>query len=107
LHNVLRHGRHVLVVPDASLASVLDDARLRSYQNDIDIVTGNAMAVSRTLSGGKALVVLVRPDGHMAVGARPATMEPVLDYLYDLFSDPGQGQQSAGSLRCSASASVG
>src|SRR6185437_8949773 len=47
----------VLVVPAAGLASVLGDARLRSYQNDIDIVTGSAMAVSGIASGGKALAV--------------------------------------------------
>jgi 2-polyprenyl-6-methoxyphenol hydroxylase-like FAD-dependent oxidoreductase len=97
LHNVLRHGRHVLVVPAAGLASVLSDARLRPYQDDIDIVTGNAMAASGIASGGKALVMLVRPDGYMAVRARPATMDPVLYYLRDLFGDPGKGQQSAGS----------
>jgi 2-polyprenyl-6-methoxyphenol hydroxylase-like FAD-dependent oxidoreductase len=91
LHNVLRYGRHVLVVPAASLAGVLSDARLRPYQNDIDIVTGNTMAVSGTTSGGRALVVLVRPDGHMAVRARPATTDPVLDYLRDLFGDPVKG----------------
>jgi hypothetical protein len=97
LHNVLRHGRHVLVVPAAGLASVLGDARLRSYQNDIDIVTGSAMAVSGIASGGKALAVLVRPDGHTAVRARPAALDPVLDYLRDLFGDPGN--QSSSSTR--------
>jgi 2-polyprenyl-6-methoxyphenol hydroxylase-like FAD-dependent oxidoreductase len=94
LHNVLRHGRHVLVVPAAGLASVLDDARLRPYQNDIDIVTGDAMAVSGTAIGGKALAVLVRPDGHTAVRARPAALDPVLDYLQDLFGDPGNQSSS-------------
>jgi hypothetical protein len=106
LHSVLRHGRHVLVVPAAGLASVLHDARLRSYENDIHIVTGNAIAVFGTVSGRKSLVVLVRPDGHMAVRARPAAMDPVLDYLHDLFGDPGKGQLSAGSLRRSAFATA-
>ena len=99
LHNVLRHGRHVLVVPAGGLASVLDDARLRLYRNDIDIVTGNTAAVARTASGGRTLVVLVRPDGHIAVRARPAAMDPVIDYLHDLFgdqADSGKGQQYAG-----------
>jgi len=99
LHNVLRHGRHVLVVPAGGLASVLDDARLRLYRNDIDIVTGNTAAVARTASGGRTLVVLVRPDGHIAVRARPAAIDPVIDYLHDLFgdqADSGMGQQYAG-----------
>jgi hypothetical protein len=81
----------VLVVPAAGLASVLDDARLRPYQNDIDIVTGNAVAVPGIASDRKALAVLVRPDGHAAVRARPAALDPVLDYLHDLFGDPGKG----------------
>jgi hypothetical protein len=76
---------------------VLGDARLRSYQNDIDIVTGSAMAVSGIASGGKALAVLVRPDGHTAVRARPAALDPVPDYLRDLFGDPGN--QSSSSTR--------
>ena len=99
LHNVLRHGRHVLVVPAGGLASVLDDARLRLYRNDIDIVTGNTAAVARTASGRRTLLVLVRPDGHIAVRARPAAMDPVIDYLHDLFgdqADSGKGQQYAG-----------
>jgi len=99
LHNVLRHGRHVLVVPAGGLASVLDDARLRLYRNDIDIVTGNTAAVARTASGGRTLVVLVRPDGHIAVRARPAAIDPVIDYLHDLLgdqADSGKGQQYAG-----------
>ena len=90
LHNVLRRGRHVLVVPAAALNSVLGDARLRRYQNDIDIVTGSARAASGIASGGKALAVLVRPDGHLAVRARPAALDPVLDCLRDLFGDPGK-----------------
>jgi hypothetical protein len=84
----------VLVVPVAGLASVLDDARLRPYQNDIDIVTGDAMAVSGTAIGGKALAVLLRPDGHTAARARPAALDPVLDYLQDLFGDPGNQSSS-------------
>ena len=81
LHNVLRRGRHVLLVPPGRLASVQDDARLRPYLHDIDIVTG----ISQTAGAGKALVALSRPDGHIAVRARPANIDPVIDYLRDLF----------------------
>jgi 2-polyprenyl-6-methoxyphenol hydroxylase-like FAD-dependent oxidoreductase len=107
LHNVLRHGRHVLVVSAAGLASVLDDARLRLYRNDIDIVTGNATAVTRTASVGRTLMMLVRPDGHIAVRARLAAIDPVIDYLHDLFGDQAdsdRGLQYAGTLWRPASA---
>jgi 4,5-epoxidase len=105
LHKLLRHGRHVLVVPAADLANVLDDARLRPYQNDINVVTSNITEASRIPSGRTVPVVLVRPDGHVAVRARPATIDPVIDYLHDLFGEQGQPvpePATAGTLRCSA-----
>ena len=64
-----------------------DNAQLRRYEHDIYIVTGNATAISRTTSGGKTLVVLARPDGRMAVRAEPANIDPVIDYLRDLFGE--------------------
>lgn len=99
LHNVLRHGRHVLIVPPARLASVRRQAALRGCRNDIVIVTGSGTQTPRRANRGTVPVMLVRPDGHVAVRARPGDMRPVIDYLRDLFSEPaGQcpGQRHAG-----------
>jgi 2-polyprenyl-6-methoxyphenol hydroxylase-like FAD-dependent oxidoreductase len=62
LHRVLRKGRHVLVIP-AAHAGLLSDSALRPYREDLDIVT-------RT-PGDHGLVVLVRPDGHVAARGGP------------------------------------
>jgi 2-polyprenyl-6-methoxyphenol hydroxylase-like FAD-dependent oxidoreductase len=83
LHSVLRDGRHVLVVPAASAASVLDDARLRPYRRDLRVVTGDARP-PRSGDGRPGLVVLVRPDGHVAARGRPGSMPAVTGYLREL-----------------------
>jgi 2-polyprenyl-6-methoxyphenol hydroxylase-like FAD-dependent oxidoreductase len=77
LHRVLRGGRHVLLVPAAHAAGVLADPMLRPYRGDLDVVSADATAV-----------VLIRPDGHVAVRGRPGSLEPVAGYLRDLFREP-------------------
>ena len=81
LHRVLRGGRHVLVVPPADLPGVLDHAGLRPYLDDVAVVTAPA-------GRGTPLVVLVRPDGHVAARGRAADMHLVTGYLRDLFGAP-------------------
>jgi hypothetical protein len=83
LHSVLRDGRHVLVVPAAIAASVLDDARLRPYRRDLRVVTGDARP-PRSGDGRPGLVVLVRPDGHVAARGWPGSMSAVTGYLREL-----------------------
>ena len=92
LHGVLRGGRHVLVVPPAHPDAVLSDNALLPYWRDLDVVTGD---VKQAPGGrGPALVVLVRPDGHVAARGRPGRMNAVTDYLRDLFGEPA-GQLSS------------
>ena len=79
LHQVLRGGRHVLVVPAADVAAVLDDAGLTPYRDDLDVVAAD----------GTGPVVLVRPDGHVAARGRPGRMSAVTGYLRGLFGEPG------------------
>ena len=76
LNNVLRSGRHVLVVPAADAASVLSDSGLRPYREAFDVVTEAPSA------GGP--VLLVRPDGHVAARG----MHAVTGYLRGLFTEP-------------------
>ena len=77
LHQVLRGGRHVLVVPAASPVTVSDG--LTPYWDDIDVVAAD----------GTGPIVLVRPDGHVAARGRPGRMNAVTGYLRGLFGDPG------------------
>ena len=72
LHQVLRAGRHVLVVPAADLVSVLDEAGLTPYRDDVDVVAAD----------GTGPAVLVRPDGHVAAKGRPGRMSAVTGYLH-------------------------
>lgn len=98
LHSVLRGGRHVLVVPAADSASVLDDAGLRPYRQDFDVVTADARETTGLRNDSTRHVVLLRPDGYVAARGRPGSMDAVTRYLRDLFREPaGQhlGQHSA------------
>jgi 2-polyprenyl-6-methoxyphenol hydroxylase-like FAD-dependent oxidoreductase len=79
LHQVLRAGRHVLVVPAAGLVTVLDEAGLTPYRDDVDVVAAD----------GTGPAVLVRPDGHVAAKGRPGRMPAVTGYLRELFGEPG------------------
>jgi aromatic ring hydroxylase-like protein len=79
LHQVLRAGRHVLMVPEAGLASVLDEAGLTPYRDELDVVAA---------ADGTRPAVLVRPDGHVAARGRPGGMPAVTGYLRGLFGEP-------------------
>ena len=87
LYRALRDGRHVLVVPAAGAASLLSHPALRPYWRDLSVVTGDAGGPGHS----QRLVVLVRPDGHVAARGRPGRLPAVTDYLSDLFGEqPGQ-----------------
>jgi len=79
LHQVLRAGRHVLMVPEAGLAGVLDEAGLTPYRDELDVVAA---------ADGTRSAMLVRPDGHVAARGRPGCMDAVTGYLRGLFGEP-------------------
>jgi len=93
LHRVLRGGRHVLVIP-AAQAGLLSDSALRPYREDLDIVT------RAPTPGDHRMVVLVRPDGHVAARGWPGRLEAVTGYLHDLLAAPARaGSPAAGGYR--------
>jgi 2-polyprenyl-6-methoxyphenol hydroxylase-like FAD-dependent oxidoreductase len=88
LHGALCGGRHVLVVPAAHTDSVLHDPELGPYWGDLDVVTGDVREARASRGLGPGLVVLVRPDGHIAARGRPGRMAAITGYLRELFSEP-------------------
>jgi 2-polyprenyl-6-methoxyphenol hydroxylase-like FAD-dependent oxidoreductase len=98
LHRVLRRGRHVLVIPAADPAPVLDDALLRRYRECFDVVTIEAGKAPGRGNNGTGPVILVRPDGHVGARGRPGSMHAVTGYLHDLFGEPGRARSVQGAL---------
>jgi len=94
LHRVLRGGRHVLLVP-AHAASVLADAALGPYHEDLDVVTIDAGKAPGRGNSGTGPVILVRPDGHVGARGRPGSMHAVTGYLHDLFGEPAHSVPGA------------
>jgi 2-polyprenyl-6-methoxyphenol hydroxylase-like FAD-dependent oxidoreductase len=88
LHRVLRRGRHVLVIPAADPAPVLNDALLRRYLDYLDVVTIDARKAPGGGRRGTGPVVLVRPDGHVGARGSSGSMHAVNGYLHDLFGEP-------------------
>jgi hypothetical protein len=88
LHAALRGGRLVLVIPATCPASVLDDAGLRPYRKDVEVVIRDAGKTPRMRNGGAGPLVLVRPDGYVAARGRPGSMHAVTAYLRRLFGEP-------------------
>jgi 2-polyprenyl-6-methoxyphenol hydroxylase-like FAD-dependent oxidoreductase len=88
LFNVLRRGRHVLVVTGADPARVLASPALQPYRDLLEAVTrgpGDARALRRIRA---ASVVLVRPDGYIAARGTPDRLDTVLSYLQKLSGKP-------------------
>jgi 2-polyprenyl-6-methoxyphenol hydroxylase-like FAD-dependent oxidoreductase len=95
LHRVLRRGRHVLVIPAADPAPVLNDGLLRRYLEYFDVVTTDTGKAPGRGRGGIGPVILVRPDGHVGARGRPGSMHAVTGYLHDLFGEPASYRNAA------------
>jgi hypothetical protein len=78
----------VLVVPASGAAGVADDAGLRPYRNDVDVIVRGAGEATGLRSNAPRPAVLVRPDGHVAARGRAGSMDAVTGYLRNLFSEP-------------------
>jgi 2-polyprenyl-6-methoxyphenol hydroxylase-like FAD-dependent oxidoreductase len=88
LFNVLRRGRHVMVVTGADPARVLASPALQPHRDLLEAVTrgpGDAYTFRRSRA---ASVVLVRPDGYIAARGTPDRLDTVLSYLQKLSGKP-------------------
>jgi 2-polyprenyl-6-methoxyphenol hydroxylase-like FAD-dependent oxidoreductase len=97
LHAVLRGGRHVLAVPEAA-AGVADGAALRPYRAGLCVVTGTVGEKARVRGAGRALVVLVRPDGYVAARGTPRCLTGVTGYLRAVLGEPAARLAAAGTI---------
>ncbi len=93
LYSVLRGGKHMLVVPAADLASVMEDAGLRHYRKEFDVVTRDIGELLKLRYDDPGSIILVRPDGYVAARGRPGRMQAVTGYLRELFGEPAGQRQ--------------
>jgi hypothetical protein len=82
LFGVLRHGRHVLVVPTTSRAESRTDAAFSRYSGLVEVVSGD---VPRWTG-----VTLVRPDGHIAGFGRLNDLSGIRSY-FQTYATAGRG----------------
>jgi 2-polyprenyl-6-methoxyphenol hydroxylase-like FAD-dependent oxidoreductase len=95
LHGVLRGGRHVLVLPTAGAARLLDDPGLRPFRAEFDAVTAENGKKHSIPYDGSGPVILVRPDGYVAARGWPASLHTVTAYLRDLLGEPASRPSEA------------
>jgi hypothetical protein len=76
LFEVLRAGHHVLVMSAESPEKV--DGLYR-FRDTFDVVVGDIPA---------GRVVLIRPDGYIAATGKPDDLEPIDEYLSQVFPEP-------------------
>ena len=91
LYEVLRHGRHVLLIsgPDPGGALL---PRMRPWQDQVDVVTTTSGRTDQPGTGRAGSVYLLRPDGYVAGRGSVARPDNLLNYLHRLFGTPGARQ---------------
>ena len=84
LYEVLRHGRHVLLISGPRPGRDLQP-QMRPWQDQIDVVTEESSRTDRPGLGPAENVYLLRPDGYVAVRGSVTRPDSLLDYLHRLF----------------------
>ena len=84
LHEVLRGGRHVLVVSGREALSESAREALRPYDDDLDVVCGQLGPVIWP----RGIASLIRPDGYIAARGSTTRLPRVLEYLDELCGRP-------------------
>ncbi|MGO9781501.1 MAG: FAD-dependent monooxygenase [Streptosporangiaceae bacterium] len=84
LYEVLRHGRHVLLISGPGSDGDLPP-KMGPWQDQIDVVTEQNSRTDRPGLGPAENVYLLRPDGYVAARGSVARPDSLLDYLHRLF----------------------
>jgi 2-polyprenyl-6-methoxyphenol hydroxylase-like FAD-dependent oxidoreductase len=93
LYEVLRHGRHVLMLSSPGASGDMQ-RRMRPWQDQVDMVTQANSRTGRRGAGPAGNVYLLRPDGYVAVSGSVTRPDSLLDYLHLLFA-PTRAPQPA------------
>ena len=91
LYEVLRHGRHVLLMPSRSGGQDLPPG-LDACRDQIEVAIEAAAAADGLGPAGS--MYLVRPDGYVAARGSAASPGRLLDYLRQLSGDAGRGDRA-------------
>jgi 6-methylpretetramide 4-monooxygenase / 4-hydroxy-6-methylpretetramide 12a-monooxygenase len=89
LHEVLRRGRHVLLIAGADGDGQVP---LGPWQDHVEVVSAPNGHASGTGSGVYAApgAYLLRPDGYVAARGPAASPQDLFDYLHRTFGTTGQ-----------------
>jgi hypothetical protein len=92
LYELLRHGRHVLLIsgPDPGGPPPM----MRPWQEQVEVVTV-ASGPARPDFPSAGSIYLIRPDGYVAARESAANPDTLLDYLHWLFGITGPGSARA------------
>ena len=91
LYEVLRHGRHVLLISGPDPGRDLPP-RMHRWPDQVDVVTEADGRTDQPGHGPAGSACLLRPDGYVAARGSVASPDNLLDYLHRLFGTAGARQ---------------
>jgi 2-polyprenyl-6-methoxyphenol hydroxylase-like FAD-dependent oxidoreductase len=105
LYQVLRHGRHVLLISGPGPGGEMQP-KMRPWQDQVDVVTQQNSRTDRPGPGPGQNAYLLRPDGYVAVRGSVTSPDSLLHYLHQLFGTtrapqpaPASAPPARGALR--------
>ena len=97
LYEVLRNGRHVLLISGPDAGGDLQ-SRMHLWQDQVDVVTEANRRTNRPGFGPAESVSLLRPDGYVAARGSVTSPDNPFDYLHRLFGTTRARQPPAASV---------
>jgi len=96
LYEVLRRGRHVLLIPGSDPGGDWQ-RRMHLWHDQVDVITTANGRPGQPGHHSSGSVCLLRPDGYVAARGSVARPDNVLDYLHRLFATRGARQPAPAS----------